>query len=78
MSERVIRSPWEWDFTNKRKYKLTTKQLRRMFTPRTNSCSRRTTPRGTDDFLEESINDFEFEEVNSFASEEDRQWIDEA
>eukprot|EP00913_Durusdinium_trenchii_P014474 g13578.t1 len=26
--------PWEWDFTNKRRFKLTTKQLRRMFSPR--------------------------------------------
>ena len=29
-----IAKPWEWDFTNKRKFKLTTKQLRRMFSPR--------------------------------------------
>lgn len=30
-----ISKPWEFDGTNKRKFKLTTKQLRWMFSPRT-------------------------------------------
>jgi len=73
-----ISKPWEFDGTNKRKFKLTTKQLRRMFSPRKLSghnptSSRRSTQRASD----ESTEDFDHEEVSSFASEDNDEWIEE-
>lgn len=71
--------PWEWDFTNKRRFKLTTKQLRRMFSPRKLSghnptSSRRSTQRTSTD---ESTEDFDHEELSSFTSEDNDEWIEE-
>lgn len=72
-------NPYEWDFTNKRKVKLTTKQLRKMFSPRQPpgievSSPRRTYRRWSD----ESDPNSEFEELSSFGGDqEDTSWIDE-
>jgi len=65
-----ISKPWEFDGINKRKFKLTTKQLRRMFSPRklsghpTNSRSTQRASESMDDLI-------------SFASEDSDEWIDE-
>lgn len=73
-----ISKPWEFDGTNKRKFKLTTKQLRRMFSPRKLSghnatSSRRSTARASDELTE----DFDHEELSSFTSEDNDEWIEE-
>ncbi|CAE7463783.1 unnamed protein product, partial [Symbiodinium sp. CCMP2456] len=72
-------NPYEWDFTNKRKVKLTTKQLRKMFSPRQPPGIEVSSPRRTyRRWSEESDPNSEFEELSSFGGDqEDTSWIDE-